>query len=118
MINRMRLPGATVWIAGILCPLACAQVRVAGRVTNENELPVAGALITIEDVPATRTWEETSDPTGSFSLQLTNPGQYSLKVDREGFYLVKDRLVAVPSTPADGPPFELHVALESIHEIR
>ena len=43
---------------------------------------------------------------------------YSLKVDREGFYLVSGRSVIVPATTAEEPPFELHVALQSIHEIR
>jgi hypothetical protein len=58
-----------------------AQVRVAGRVTNENDLPVPGALVTVEDIPVTKTWEAISDPTGAFLLQSPSAGPYSLKVD-------------------------------------
>jgi Carboxypeptidase regulatory-like domain len=112
----MRPLVAWAGIATLLSPLAAAQVRVAGRVTNSNDLPVAGARVTVEDVPATKTWDAISDPTGAFLLQLPAAGQYSLTVDREGFYLVSSRPVAVP--PQTDAPFELHVSLESIHEIR
>ena len=107
-----------VWIFAVLCPLASAQVRIAARVTNENNLPVAGAGVTLEDIPATRKWEAISDPTGEALLQLPAPGQYSLKVDHEGFYVVSEPLVTAPATPPGAPPFELHIALQSIHDIR
>lgn len=107
-----------LWMVAVLCPVACAQVRVAGRVTNENNLPVAGARVVVGDIPTTRNWEAISDPTGSFRLQLPAAGQYSLKVDREGFYVVSQPLVAVPENPPDATPFEVHISLQSIHEIR
>jgi hypothetical protein len=113
----MRLLLAWLRIVVVLCPLASAQVRMAGRVTNENNLPVAGARVTMEDIPATRTWEAISDPTGSVLLQLPAAGAYSLKVDREGFYVVSEPLVTVPVTPAGEPPFEVHISLQSIHDI-
>ena len=114
----MRLPGGCVCIIVSLCTLARAQVRVAGRVTNETNSPVAGARVTIEDVPSTKSFQTVSDPTGSFVLQLPAAGVYSLKVDREGFYVVSEPSIAVPATAPEEPPFELHIALQSIHEIR
>jgi hypothetical protein len=114
----MTLRLALVWIIAVLCPLACAQVRVAGRVTNQNDLPIAGARVTMEDIPATKSWEAISDPTGSFLLQLPAAGQYSLKVDRQGFYVVTEHRIAVPASLTGAPPLDLHISLESIHEIR
>jgi hypothetical protein len=92
----MRLPGVCVCIIVSMCPLARAQVRVAGRVTNETNSPVAGARVTLEDLAATKSFQAVSDPTGSFLLQLPAPGAYSLKVDREGFYVVSKPSIAVP----------------------
>jgi hypothetical protein len=105
-------------MVAFLCTAALGQVRVAGRITNENDLPVAGARITFEDVPAVTMWQAISDPTGAFELGLPVPGPYSLKVDREGFYVVSKPDFRVPPTPGDAPPFELRVSLQSIHEIR
>jgi hypothetical protein len=107
-----------LWMVAFLCSLASAQVRVAGRVTNENDLPVAGALVTIEDIPLKKTWEAISDPTGAFLLQLPSAGQYSFKVDREGFYVLSKPDFTVPAVPPDAPPFEVHISLQSTHELR
>ena len=40
-----------VWMVAFLCSLALAQVRVAGRVTNENDLPVPGLYGPSADEP-------------------------------------------------------------------
>lgn len=113
----MRRALGRICVVAFTCSLACAQIRIAGRVTNQNDLPVAGALITVEDTPVTRTWEAISDPTGSFALQVPSEGQYSVKVDREGFYIIAAQQITVTSNAANAP-FELHISLESIHEIR
>ncbi len=114
----MRLLVVCIWIIVSMCTPAYAQVRVAGRVTNETNSPVAGARVTLEDVPSTKIFPAVSDPTGSFLLQLPAPGVYSLRVDREGFYVVSEPSITVPATAPEAPPFELHIALVSIHEIR
>jgi Carboxypeptidase regulatory-like domain len=114
----MRFLWAGVCIAAVICPLATAQVRVAGRVTNETNSPVAGARITIEQPLPAKALHAVSDPNGSFTVQLPAAGVYSLKVEREGFYVVSEPSVDVPPNSLEGPPFELHVALQSIHEIR
>ncbi|MEO8367607.1 MAG: carboxypeptidase regulatory-like domain-containing protein [Candidatus Solibacter sp.] len=114
----MRLPALCSGLIIALCSPAAGQIRVAGRVTNETNSPIAGARVTLEDIPSTKIFQAVSDPTGAFLLQLPVSGEYSLKVDREGFYVVAGRSVMVPAKPAEEPPFELHLALQSIHEIR
>ncbi len=54
----------------LFCLPASAQVHVAGKVTNENDLPLAGARITIAEIPPPKAWEAISDPTGAFVLLL------------------------------------------------
>ena len=114
----MKLFPAGIWIAALLLPTSWAQVRVAGRITNENDLPVAGARITVENIPPTKNWQAVSDPTGSFFLQVPAAGPYSLKVDREGFYVVSQPRVDIPAAEPATAPFELHISLQSIYEIR
>jgi Carboxypeptidase regulatory-like domain len=114
------MAGHAIWfcIGAALCPLACAQLRLAGRVTNQNDVPVDGAKITVADIPFTRSWEAVSDPTGSFLLQLPAGGDYSLRVDREGFFVASEPRVAVPAGATEATPVEVHISLTSIHEIR
>jgi hypothetical protein len=117
-VTIMRLLWVSAWSAITLCSLVHAQVRVAGRVANETNSPVAGAQVIVEDVPPTRSFQAVSEPNGSFVLQLPTPGIYTFKVDREGFYVVSGRQITVPATAAAGLPFELHIALQSVYEVR
>ena len=100
MIVSGMQPRLRLWIVATLCPLACAQVRVAGRVTNETNVPVAGARITAESASLSKSFDATSDPTGAFELLLPEPGAYSLKIDREGFYIHNEPPMPEPARPA------------------
>jgi hypothetical protein len=112
-----RMPWVLRWLSifAFLTPVALAQVQVSGRVTNENNLPIAGALIQAHDIPTTKTWEAISDPTGEFILELPTAGKYSLKVDHEGFYIVSESLVTVPDKTSQ--PVDIHISLQSIYQI-
>jgi hypothetical protein len=92
--------------------LAIAQVHIAGRVVNETNAPVSGAKVVLRDVQSTKRYSAVSDPTGAFSLQTPAAGEYLLNVDREGFYVLSDRKVAIA-----GPSFDLQVSLQSVHEM-
>ena len=100
----------TLGVCLLLAAAASAQVRVAGRITNETSAPVAGARITASSEKFPKSFEATSDPTGEFVLMLPEAGAYSLKIDREGFYVHSEPTVMLPA--------ELHIVLQTIHEIR
>jgi len=115
MPNR-RLVAACLALAASLSPQVKAQVRLAGRITNETNAPVAGAKIVVAQPP--KNFEATSDPTGAFVMVLPEPGSYALKVDREGFYVFSDPAMEIPVPSPGAPPFELHVTLQTIYEIK
>jgi hypothetical protein len=105
-------------MAAVAAPRLAAQVRLTGRVTNETDAPVAGAEITAETTPPSKSYRATSDPTGAFLLVLPDAGTYSLRIDREGFYVHSEPALVIPPAAPGAPSTELHVALQSIHELR
>jgi len=107
-----------VWLLLAACTLSSiqAQVRLVGKITTETNAPVAGARITAESVALSKNLEATSDPTGAFVLLLPQPAEYSLKIDREGFYIHSEPPTMIPAVEGE-PPAELHVVLQTIHEI-
>jgi hypothetical protein len=108
----------TAWVVLAACTSTnlTAQVVLAGKVTTETNAPVAGARITAESASLSRSVEATSDPTGAFVLLLPEAGAYSLKIDREGFYIHSEPAMRIPAVEG-APPAELHVVLQTIHEI-
>jgi protocatechuate 3,4-dioxygenase beta subunit len=62
-----------------------AGVRLSGRVVDEAEAPVAGALVTAIFKAHSRFFEAVSDADGRFRLGPMPPGEYSLVIAREGF---------------------------------
>ena len=119
MTKMPRAIRIAAWLALLACALAGleAQVRLVGRVTNETNVPVAGARITAESASLSKSFDATSDPTGAFELLLPEPGAYSLKIDREGFYIHTEPPMAIPAGAGEAPT-EVHVVLQTIHEIR
>jgi hypothetical protein len=114
----VRLDGVCWLLAAIASPGLAQQVRLAGRVTNETNAPVAGAAITAETTPPSKVFETTSDRTGAFVLLLPEPGSYSLRIDRAGFYVHSEPALVLPLASPEAPSAELHVALQTIHEIQ
>jgi hypothetical protein len=75
-----------------------AQVPVSGRVVDETGAAVSGARIVLhslpsespQDAPQASSQPEiatSSDLAGNFTLKLPAPGDYDLRVEREGFYV-------------------------------
>lgn len=113
-MGRLRVPGR--FLAACLgCVLggtcAIAQVRLSGRVTSETNAPVPGANVTVRRTGDNTVYRGISDPTGAFAITVPEPGTYSVRVNREGFYIHTETSVALP-----GP--DVHVALQTIHEIQ
>jgi len=74
-------PQGTQGATGPTGPAATGTGSVAGKVVDENSVPVAG--VAISTLPATVT--ATSDGTGSFSLSALPIGSYSIAASKEGF---------------------------------
>ena len=78
-------------ISALAFPVAYAEVRLTGRVTDANSAPVSGTRIALHSSAASL--QTVSDPTGVFQFDLTAPGDYSLSAEREGYFQVKDRAI-------------------------
>ncbi len=97
--------------------LRAGDVTLSGRVVDENDAPVRDARVTARPAGAStagaaaKPWETTTDPTGFFSLTLSQPGDYLVNVDREGYYPLKDRAVAVETAQ------ELALTINTVHEV-
>ncbi len=87
------------WTLGCLCfHMAYGQVTLTGRVTDENQAAVAGAIVSVAPTRAGTEIQAArglSGPTGEFRLQLTRTGQYSVSVEREGYFRIEKRPVEV-----------------------
>ncbi len=73
-------------------PALYAQVAVSGRVADETGAAVPGARLVFRQLAAAPAdFAVSSDPAGNFRLTLPAAGDYSLRVEREGFYVFTDR---------------------------
>ena len=74
--------------------LWAAGVVLRGRVVDEKDAPVAGALI-VARAASVESWEAHSGVSGDFILTLPDAGDYQVSVRREGYYELKDRPIHV-----------------------
>ena len=84
-MNGRSVP-AWVALALWLSPAARGEVRIAGRVIDENGVAVAGARVTVPGLSAVF-----SDPIGRFTLAAPAPGELSFSAEREGFFALKNQ---------------------------
>ena len=80
-----------------LCAGAHAEVRLTGRVTNENGAPLAGARVFVRPEgrgPEARLSCITA-PTGAFVLRLPQPGGYIVEAEREGHFRLTGRRITL-----------------------
>jgi hypothetical protein len=71
----------------LLCASASAQqLSVAGRAVDENGAPVAGARIELRN--KTEAGAAYTDAAGDFRIKLSAPGEYEVRAERQGFYVV------------------------------
>jgi len=89
----MRLP--RIALAGLaVAAIAGAQVRLSGRVVDENEAPVADARVSAQR-GTEKPIETGSSPAGTFELTLSAPGRYLVSVNRTGYFELENREVDV-----------------------
>jgi hypothetical protein len=92
---------------------ASAQVRLSGRVVDENSAIIAGAQVSIRlpsDLPDSR-WTTVSDPSGHFSVELPAPGDYLISAERQGFFRLDNRAIHL------GGPGEITLVLNTVREV-
>jgi hypothetical protein len=106
----MKCVRAVAWLALLLAPLK-AQVTVMGRVVDENGTAVPGARIEFHSASA-QTPSANTDVQGRFQLELGQPGEYSIRAEKEGFFVLNKARVELQ----DGPN-ELNVRLNHLQEL-
>jgi len=71
-----------------------APVSVAGRVTDENNVAVAGTRIEAFASPSAVPITSISDKDGSFTLELPAPGGYRIRAEHLGFFVYSGESIA------------------------
>ena len=93
------------WLAALLLCVTLAaqdvprsgQVRLKGRILDENNAPVSGAEVKLRlDTIECRAF---ADPTGSFVIDVPRPGPYLATVAMPGFFNLRDRNVYLAAGP-------------------
>jgi hypothetical protein len=78
-----------------------AEVLLTGRVVDENSAAVPGAQVVLTRPGAELRLQSIADPTGKFIFQVEAAGDYLLSAERQGFFRLKDRAVALTSGTND-----------------
>src|SRR4051812_38405150 len=84
------LQSARVLPAILWCATASAQVAISGRVIDETGVGISGARIELLQPPANPV-VASSDAAGNFRTTLPGAGEYSVRVERLGFFLYTNR---------------------------
>jgi hypothetical protein len=107
-----------VRILELLCVLllltcsASAQVLARGRVLDDRGSPVREVRISVRSASRDTLLTLSTDASGSFHLQLEQPGSYLLNASKEGFFEIKDYRL----TLAD-PTLELILTMNPLREV-
>jgi hypothetical protein len=94
----LALPALLLLLANVA--LAADALVLNGRVTDENGLPVGGAQIKLEN-PAGQVSSASSDDAGYFSLPNLSPGQYSVHIEKPGFFLMTGHQIELAPDSTD-----------------
>jgi len=103
--------GALLLVFWLTTAYACAA-QLTGHVQDENDAPVTGAHVTARAVaPLTGVWKADTDPTGAFSITLPSSGDYSIDVEREGYYALKNHAAHVD------PDLSVALTINAVREV-
>ncbi len=110
----MCLTGKLALIVLATAYAAIAAVTITGSVVDETGNPVVGARVIVEAGGATVAG--TSNAAGIYRLEIPAPGNYQLRVQREGFFLLTNRDTHFdPAVPTDIHLTHLKELSESIN---
>ncbi|HSW49617.1 MAG TPA: carboxypeptidase regulatory-like domain-containing protein, partial [Bryobacteraceae bacterium] len=107
----MRALRSGALLAALAAPLG-AQVSVIGRVIDENGRAVPGARVEFRTAARPQAPFSTSDVQGRFRLELDEPGEYSIRAQKEGFFVLEGARTLL----ATGPN-EVSVTLNHLQEL-
>ncbi len=79
--------GFWLWPAGVLK----AQVVINGQIADNLKQPLAGAQVRLDSPNSATLFELTTNPDGSFHLNLDAAGQYFLTIAASGFFTLNRR---------------------------
>jgi hypothetical protein len=92
------------------CAILSGQIRIAGRIVDENGAPILGARIELRPASGAA-MPAVSGIGGRFQVTLPSPGEYSLRAERQGFYVFEERTRQFDSSA------ELHIVLNHRQEL-
>ena len=108
-MSRAQPASATILAFCALSVCVAQGAGLTGRVTDENDAPVARARIAVHSTAGS--WTAWSDPGGAFSITLPASGDYQVDVQREGYYELKDRPIHIEGA------LELTLSIHTVREV-
>ena len=104
--------GRAVVLSFWLAAAHASAAELSGHVQDENDAPVAGAHVTVRAMaPLIGVWKTDTDPTGAFSITLPSSGDFSIDVEREGYYALKNHAAHVD------PDLAVELTINSVREV-
>ena len=98
-------------VLGLLIVGSCAaQVKVAGKVTDDNGRAVAAVRVEFRSAGSAVPIVVVTDVAGSFALDLPAPGGYRVHAERTGFFVFDGRIEIQEA------PNQLHLILNRLQE--
>ena len=102
-MKRLRQSAAAVAALALLvyvCAAADARLTLHGRVTDENGLPVGDAQVKLE-VPGGLAIAAVSDDAGFFALPNLSPGEYTVRVEKPGYFVLANQKIQLAADNAE-----------------
>src|SRR5271169_3378554 len=85
---------------GSVGTFADTPLDLRGRVVDENGLPLADAQVRLEQVGG-QTFSTVSDDAGYFSLPNLPAGEYTVRIEKPGFFVLVDQKIQLAAETTD-----------------
>jgi outer membrane receptor for ferrienterochelin and colicin len=113
VVDAVKRAHISLAAALIFLPALQAEVRLEGRVYNENFIPLDAVRLTLSPKAAPNTrYSASSDKGGAFLVDVPAEGEYILQAERAGYFRIINKAVVVAS-----PKQELQLTLTPLHEV-
>lgn len=100
---------------------AGAETRLSGRITDENNAPISGARVTFtrhvaDGQSGAEVQHALSDPTGSFVFEIWWPGDYTVVVEKTGYFRLESQFAKARLLETN-PANEIHLILNRLRDV-